>query len=340
VAFHINYELKAKSNKLDKIRQFLSDNCTLNNGVDNQKDTYFNTANGRLKLREGNVENSLIFYNRPDLDGPKQSDVNLVKLTPNSGVREALRKANGIKVVVDKKREIYFIDNVKFHIDEVSSLGSFVEIEAIDSDGSIGIEKLKEQCDFYIDKFQIEDQDFISCSYSDLIIEQGAAFRAEIKSAYDIFVPKVMSDLKAHGISHSSNPDHACYRVESMADYEKTKTKFLLISDLLIESEVGGRLISTFKLHTPLVTDEVSVDVIELPQPKENNKYSKGLEHLEFVIAEKFEDFNKLYPNVEFDWKGTNKPFNPELRLKLGAHSVKFHHQSLEEVIRIETATK
>ena len=29
-------------------------------GEDNQEDTYFNVAKGRLKLREGNIENSLI----------------------------------------------------------------------------------------------------------------------------------------------------------------------------------------------------------------------------------------------------------------------------------------
>ena len=33
---------------------------------------------------------------------------------------------------MDKKREIYFIHNVKFHIDNVKNLGTFIEIEAID----------------------------------------------------------------------------------------------------------------------------------------------------------------------------------------------------------------
>ena len=36
----------------------------------------------------------------------------------------------GIKAIVKKKREIYYIRNVKFHIDEVPGLGSFAEIEA------------------------------------------------------------------------------------------------------------------------------------------------------------------------------------------------------------------
>ena len=72
--------------------------------------------------------------------------------------------------MVDKKREIYFIDNVKFHIDNVENLGTFMEIEAIDSDGSIGKDKLQEQCQFYIDLFGIAPTDLLSNSYSDMLI--------------------------------------------------------------------------------------------------------------------------------------------------------------------------
>ena len=43
---------------------------------------------------------------------------------------------------MEKRREIYFIDNVKFHLDEVRGHGCFVEIEAVDVDESIGAEQL------------------------------------------------------------------------------------------------------------------------------------------------------------------------------------------------------
>ena len=83
--------------------------------------------------------------------------------------KEILTTTLGVLTIVDKEREIYFIDNVKFHIDYVMNLGHFVEVEAIDSDGSISIEKLQEQCDYYRDKFQISAEDLIEVSYSDLI---------------------------------------------------------------------------------------------------------------------------------------------------------------------------
>ena len=98
--------------------------------MDEQTDTYFNVPNGRLKLREGNIENNLIFYERTNQAGPRILIFNLVKVEDAEGLKEALTKSNGIKVVVKKRREIYYINNVKFHIDEVPGLGSFVEIEA------------------------------------------------------------------------------------------------------------------------------------------------------------------------------------------------------------------
>jgi len=76
----------------------------------------------------------------------------------------------GTLAVVDKQREIYFIDNVKFHIDNVRNLGSFVEIEAIDRNGTIGIEKLTEQCNYYMNLFKIEKNDLIDISYSDMML--------------------------------------------------------------------------------------------------------------------------------------------------------------------------
>lgn len=340
MAFHVNFELKAKSKNIEWIRDYLKENCTRNVGKDFQKDTYFLTRKGRLKLREGNIENSLIFYNRPDLDGPKQSDVNLVRLSPESGVRETLRKANGIKVVVNKSREIFFIDNVKFHIDEVEGLGSFIEIEAIDSDGSYGLEKLQKQCDEYIGIFKIQNDDFLNNSYSDMILELGRNFRHELEKEFESFTSVVHKELSEKKVNVASNPDHACFRVKTMEEYSTFKTRFQLIGDLLIESMVGGRMISTFRLHSPLIGKHYETDILELPQPKVGTDYETGFEHLEFVIDSSFESFSNTHPDVEFDWKGTHKDFNPELRMQLGKYSVKFHHQTLEKVIEIEKATE
>ena len=169
---HINIEIKAKSNNQDAIREILKSKNAYFKGVDHQIDTYFKVNNGRLKLREGKIENHLIHYQRGNKEGPKQSDVTLFKSDPKSSLKEILTKALEVLIVVDKKREIYFIDNVKFHIDIVEDLGTFVEIEAIDNDGAIGKDKLLEQCQFFLDLFKIFQDDLISVSYSDLLLQK------------------------------------------------------------------------------------------------------------------------------------------------------------------------
>jgi predicted adenylyl cyclase CyaB len=169
---HINIEIKAKSIHHENIREILKSRNAEFKGLDHQIDTYFNVSRGRLKLREGNIENYLIQYDRENQEGPKQSNVVLYKTTPNSKLKKALINSLGILTIVDKKREIYFIENVKFHLDEVLNLGSFIEIEAIDREGNIGKPKLLEQCNFYQDLFKIQKEDLISVSYSDLILNR------------------------------------------------------------------------------------------------------------------------------------------------------------------------
>ena len=76
-------------------------------------------------------------------------------------------------MIVVKIREIYYIGNVKFHIDEVPGLGSFVEIEAGNiSAPEMDAEKLKAQCDFYLKAFGITEKELVEVSYSDLLMKK------------------------------------------------------------------------------------------------------------------------------------------------------------------------
>jgi predicted adenylyl cyclase CyaB len=167
----LNIEFKAATNKLAALETLLQQHHPLFIGEDHQIDTYFNVPTGRLKLREGNIENALIHYEREDFAGAKSSHVLLYQHQPHKMLKEILIKTLGIKAVVDKKRKIYFINNVKFHFDTVKDLGTFVEVEAIDKDGTIGKEKLQAQCDEYAALLGIEEADFCSASYSDMILQ-------------------------------------------------------------------------------------------------------------------------------------------------------------------------
>jgi len=172
-SMHINYEFKAKCDKIEILESKLQEHHPRFVGTDHQVDTYFNVPIGRLKLREGTIENSLIHYNRINTADAKQSNVTLFH-HPDQSLKQLLVNALGVKVIVDKNRRIYFVDNVKFHFDQVKGLGSFLEVEAIDLGGSLGIETLKEQCSFYIRLFDIQKEHFIAESYSDLLAKKSS----------------------------------------------------------------------------------------------------------------------------------------------------------------------
>ncbi len=169
---HINYECKAKAHDVAASEALIKALPHQYIGVDHQIDTYFNTTVGRLKLREGNIENSLIHYERSNTAGAKQSNVILYQHEPQQSLKDILIKNLGVKVVVDKMRSIYFIDNVKFHFDTVAGLGTFLEIEAIAKDSSIGVAQLQEQCNYFIDLLKIKPEDFIAESYSDMMLNK------------------------------------------------------------------------------------------------------------------------------------------------------------------------
>ncbi|MCU0334732.1 MAG: class IV adenylate cyclase [Chitinophagaceae bacterium] len=139
MATHLNVEIKATCRQPAEVRRRLLAAGADFKGTDHQTDTYFNVPDGRLKLRQGPIENALIHYQRSNDAAPKGSAVTMTVVPPNSDLKQVLAHALGVLVEVVKEREIYFIDNVKFHLDTVPGLGSFVEIEAIDLHGNFRV---------------------------------------------------------------------------------------------------------------------------------------------------------------------------------------------------------
>jgi predicted adenylyl cyclase CyaB len=166
------FEYKARSKYNVELEQKLQALRPIFKGEDFQTDTYFNISSGRLKLREGNIENALIHYYRKNIAGARQSNVLLYQHEPDANLKHVLSEALGIKIIVEKKRRIWFVKNVKIHFDTVSLLGEFVEVEAIDMDGNTSLEQLKKQCFEFARFFEIDEKDYVAASYSDLLLEK------------------------------------------------------------------------------------------------------------------------------------------------------------------------
>jgi predicted metalloenzyme YecM len=148
------------------------------------------------------------------------------------------------------------------------------------------------------------------------------------------FLQEIFKNLEADAANVSKSIlDHICYRVETYDRYLFLKNQLLAIGTLLTESEIGGRPIASFKLFEPIVFEGRNIGVIELPAPKTGSFYPEGYEHAEFVIDVDFETFIKNHPHIKFDKRAINKTINPEIIIKYGELSVKFHHHTLEYVI-------
>lgn len=167
-------EIKVQVANLDSIRTELNKTEAKFIGVDFQTDIYFNVPRGRLKLRQGNIENSLIYYEREDKRGPKSSDIVFQKVLPGHNLLEILGESLGILAEVKKEREIYINDHVKIHLDKVPHLGQFVEIEVFTGPSPKNENELREQCLHFMERLGLSLENTVAESYCDILLAQKA----------------------------------------------------------------------------------------------------------------------------------------------------------------------
>lgn len=149
------------------------------------------------------------------------------------------------------------------------------------------------------------------------------------------FLEKIFAALERDRIDVSKYElDHICYRVASEERYRELKTELIEFGDSLGETLISGRAIAKFKLRDPILFEDREIDCLELPAPKKNNTYSEGYEHVEFVIDLEFDAFMAKYPQIDFDKKAVSKEINPDIRIRYDDVSVKFHHNTLEYVVK------
>lgn len=162
-------EFKARCADLDAMRSRVEALGARRVGEDHQRDVYFRVPNGRLKLRLGPIERTLIHYHRADVAASKRSDVRLYRDTDLAALEPVLTAALGVDVVVDKRREIYRLGHVKLHLDRLEGLGTFVEVEVIDETGTRDEAEMRAECEALRQTLGVEEQDLLDVSYSDLV---------------------------------------------------------------------------------------------------------------------------------------------------------------------------
>lgn len=166
-----NLEIKAPLADLAAARQQALRLATAHPGLETQIDRYYKLdASGaeRLKERVSSLHGTmLIHYRRPEAAGVRASDYRL--LDPDGAeARDLLAGRGPVVLTVRKTREVFLVDNVRVHLDEVEGLGSFLELEAmLDADHDLAACRL--QVAELMRAFGVEEGALLAASYSDLL---------------------------------------------------------------------------------------------------------------------------------------------------------------------------
>jgi adenylate cyclase class IV len=165
----VNIEWKARARNPEQQRRLAEQLSDRLPEVLEQEDTFFQVPRGRLKLRQfGPHRGELIFYQRSDQVGPRESVYSLVPTNVPIALRDQLAEALGIRAVVRKRRVLYQVGQTRIHFDEVEGLGTFLEVEVVLTAGQSAEEGQRIASQLQ-QQLQVDDADLLGCAYVDLL---------------------------------------------------------------------------------------------------------------------------------------------------------------------------
>jgi predicted adenylyl cyclase CyaB len=164
-----NIEIKARARNFTDLRrraETLSDTPV---EVIPQEDTFFHAPKGRLKLRQlAPGRGQLVYYERPDQDGPKRSNYHIFETSDPTGLKTTLSLALGVRGVVRKTRYLYLVGQTRVHLDEVEGLGEFMELEVVLHPGQSDLEGQAIARDL-MTRLGVREEDLLEGAYMDLL---------------------------------------------------------------------------------------------------------------------------------------------------------------------------
>lgn len=164
-----NIEIKAKIEDFAGVKAIAQKLSDQPGRLIQQEDIFFRTGTGRLKLRILAPDwGELIYYEREDAAGPRQSTYYISTTTDPAALKMVLSIPLGVRGIVRKERWLYLVENTRIHLDQVEGLGSFLELEVV-----LGPDQTTKQGEAIalnlMAKFGIKETDLIEVAYIDLL---------------------------------------------------------------------------------------------------------------------------------------------------------------------------
>ena len=134
-----------------------------------QDDTYFTCVTGRLKVRTlSKDQGELIYYRRGDQQAAKESFYLRSPTSSPETMRRSLSLAYGQAGRVEKHRTLFLLGRTRIHLDKVSGLGHFLELEVV-LDEHEPLEAAVREANELLARLGVEPSQLIEGAYVDLL---------------------------------------------------------------------------------------------------------------------------------------------------------------------------
>jgi len=164
-----NIEIKARIESVQKLKP-LAAAITDEAPVEIlQDDTFFQCDAGRLKLRAF-VDGTgvLIFYQRSNAQGPKESFYTTATTQVPDALRDTLSLAYGQSGRVKKHRTLFTFGRTRIHLDSVEGLGDYLELEVMMADGEAS-EAGEQEAYEIMARLGVQKSQLVGAAYVDLL---------------------------------------------------------------------------------------------------------------------------------------------------------------------------
>ncbi|XP_078138088.1 uncharacterized protein LOC144538095 [Centroberyx gerrardi] len=166
-----NVEIKAKVSDATQFAEKAGRLSQSEGTIIRQHDTFFNCSQGRLKLRDFmDGSGQLIFYERPDSDGPKLSRYSISPTSDPPSLRAVLADALGVKGEVRKERRLFLVGQTRIHLDAVEGLGHYMELEVVMRPDQ-SVEEGQQVAQGLMEQLGVSEDSLVTGAYMDLLLQ-------------------------------------------------------------------------------------------------------------------------------------------------------------------------
>ncbi len=169
-----NIEIKARIESVERLKPVAA-SLSYRVPVESlQDDTFFSCTAGRLKLRAfADGTGVLIFYQRADDKGPKESFFTTAPTHAPDALRETLSLAYGQSGRVKKHRTLFTVGRTRVHLDRVEGLGDYLEVEVMLEEGEAA-ELGEQEAYATMGKLGVQPSQLVERAYVDLLADKAA----------------------------------------------------------------------------------------------------------------------------------------------------------------------